>query len=221
MAEIEPVVTISSSYGTLGEQLGRTVADRLGLPFLDRAIPATVAKEVMASFEEIAYQESHPVHGIGQWIGFFSPLGSAWLGVPDPLEPWRSEREYLDHTESVIRRAAEHGVVILGRGASIVLRNHPRALHVRLDAPPEERIRQAMERNGVGDREARRAQKETDSARRHYLQHFYRTDIRDPSLYHLWLDTTAIPLEACADLITRAALARLQVAPADRHPQAG
>jgi cytidylate kinase len=213
---LEPVVTISSTYGTGGEHLGRTVAARLGLPFLDRAIPATVAREVMASFEEIAYQESHPAHGLGQWIGFFSPLGSAWLGVPDPLEPWRSEREYLDHTESVIRRAAEHGVVILGRGASIILRDHPRALHVHLDGPPERRIRQAIERGGVDAREAHRAQKQTDSARRHYLQHFYRADVRDPGLYHLCLDTTALPLGACADLICRAALARLEVEGYDR-----
>jgi hypothetical protein len=216
--QIQPVITISSAYGTGGEQVGRTVAARLGLAFLDRAIPATVAKEVMASFEDIAYQESHPAHGLGEWIGFFSPLGSAWLGVPDPLEPWHSEREYIAHTESVMRRAAEHGVVILGRGASMVLGDLPGALHVRLDGPPKLRILQAVELGGVDQREAQRAQKETDSARRHYLQHFYKADIRDPALYHLWIDATALPLAACADLISRAAMARHEAEEAAHSP---
>jgi len=204
------VVTISSTYGTLGEHVGRKVADRLKLPFLDRAIPAAVAAEVTMSFAEISYRESHPVHGLSQWMSFFSPLGSAWLGIPEPLEPWRSEREYLDHTESVMRRAAGRGVVILGRGAAVVLRDHPSALHVRLDGPPGKRLEQAL-RMGVGDEaQARRAQKETDSARRQYLQHFYRVDVREPSLYHLYVDATAIPTARCVDLIVAAATARVE-----------
>lgn len=221
MDRIQPVITISSAYGTGGELVGRAVAERLGLAFLDRAIPATVAREVMASFEDIAYQESHPAHGLGQWIGFFSPLGSAWLGVPDPLEPWRSEREYLDHTESVIRRAAARGVVILGRGGSMVLRGHPGALHARLDGPQQQRIRLAVERAGLDERTAQRAQKETDAARRHYLQHFYHVDVRDPALYHLVLDATAISLEACAELIATGAMARVEADDRERGRRGG
>ncbi len=204
------VVTISSVYGTRGEYVGREVAARLNLPFLDRAIPATVASEVMSSFAEISYREHHPVHGLSQWMSFFSPLGSAWLGIPEPLEPWRSEREYLDHTEAVMRRAAGRGVVILGRGAAVVLRDHPAALHVRLDGPPAKRLAQALSLGAGDEAQARRAQKETDSARRQYLQHFYRVDVREPSLYHLYLDATAIPTTSCVDLIVAAALARVE-----------
>jgi cytidylate kinase len=40
------------------------------------------------------------------------------------------------------------------------------------------------------------------------VRHFYHVDARDPALYHLVIDSTAIPLGACADIIVEAAQAR-------------
>jgi cytidylate kinase len=98
--------------------------------------------------------------------------------------------------------------VILGRAGAIVLREHPGALHVRLDGPVEARIRQGMAVEGVDRETAERHIEETDKARRAYVNHFYRCDPREASLYHLVIDSTAIPLGACAELIVGAARAR-------------
>ena len=38
------VVTISASLGASGNVIGRTVAEQLGLPFFDRAVPADEVK---------------------------------------------------------------------------------------------------------------------------------------------------------------------------------
>ena len=40
------------------------------------------------------------------------------------------------------------------------------------------------------------------------MRHFYHADPRDPGLYHLTIDATAIPLDAVVELIERAALSR-------------
>jgi hypothetical protein len=48
---------------------------------------------------------------------------------------------------------------------------------------------------------------ETDRARPLYLRRFYDRDADDPALYHLMLDSTAVPLPVCADLIATAARA--------------
>ena len=208
MPEAKAVVTISAAYGTGGEAVGRAVADRLELPFLDRAIPAAVARELMAPLADVEYAERHLARGLGHWLDLFAPLGSAWLGVPDPLEPFTSEWEYLNHTESVMRRAARHGVVILGRGASVVLKDAPRALHVRLDGPAERRLALVMAESRLEERDARRSQRDTDLVRRHYLRHFYRVDVASPRLYHLYLDATAFPRSTLVELIVSAARTR-------------
>ena len=94
---------------------------------------------------------------------------------------------------------------MLGRGATIVLADAPGVFHVRLDGPPERRVRQAMTISGVDAAEARRRQHEIDRARTAYLQRFYDTDGRDPRLYHLMVDSTVVALSICEDLIVTAA----------------
>ena len=47
-----------------------------------------------------------------------------------------------------------------------------------------------------------------DDARHAYVHHVYRCDARDSKHYHLVIDSTAIPLDACVELIAGAATAR-------------
>jgi cytidylate kinase len=101
--------------------------------------------------------------------------------------------------------AAGEGAVILGRAGAIVLRDQPHALHVRLTGPEPARIEQGMRLEGVDRATAERHLEETDDARRAYVQHFYRCDARAAEHYHLVIDSTAIPLDACVDLIVAAA----------------
>jgi cytidylate kinase len=98
--------------------------------------------------------------------------------------------------------------VILGRAGAVVLAGEPRALHVRLIGPEAARIEQGMRVEGVDRATAERHLEESDRARRAYVQHFYRADPADPSHYHLVIDSTAIALDDCTELIVRAARAR-------------
>jgi cytidylate kinase len=89
-----------------------------------------------------------------------------------------------------------------------VLRNDARPLHVRLDGPRDRRLEQAV-RLGAGDREeVEKRLHETDRAREAYVRHFYHADPHDCALYHLTIDSTAIPLETVVEVIERAALSR-------------
>ena len=83
----------------------------------------------------------------------------------------------------------------------------PTAFHVRLGGPEEARVRQAMRIGGVDEETARRRRADTDSVRETYLRRLHGRDWGDPSLYHLILDSTAVPFEVCADLVVAAARA--------------
>jgi cytidylate kinase len=92
----------------------------------------------------------------------------------------------------------------------VLLREDPRALRVRLDGPPERRVRQAMRLDQHLRRaSAERSLRDFDRAHGAYIQQFYGVDIRDPALYHVVLDSTAIELEACAEVIALAARSAL------------
>ncbi len=200
------LVTLSSSYAAGGSQLGPRLAERLRVPFLDRAITSEVAERLAV---DLAQAEAHQdqVGGLlSRVVRRLAPMGAAFGAAPEgPLE----EEAYVQATEATVRAHADAGdAVILGRSGALILADHPHALHVRLDGRPERRIAQAVTLLGVDRATAERQLVETDRAREAYAQHFYRADVRDPALYHLVIDTTAIGLDVALELIVVAAAAR-------------
>ena len=201
------IVTVSAAYGAGGALVGPKLAERLGVPFLDRALPTEVAQRLAIPLDE-AVARDDSIGGVLSRVAMrLAPIGLAFGAetVPEAVD----EEAYRRTTEEVIREhAADGALVVLGRAGALVLRNDPRPLHVRLDGPRERRLEQAV-RLGDGDRaELEKRLDETDRAREAYVRHFYHADAHDPALYHLTIDSTAIPLETVVDVIERAALSR-------------
>lgn len=203
------VVTISATYGTAGSHIGPAVAAELGVPFVDRAIPSAVAQELGCTLEEALAHDDRAEHGLGRLLAGAMRLPTVTFGGVDmyvpgamPLPP----EEFVRRTERILQETARtRGGVFLGRAGSIVLADHPGALHVRLDAPLRRRVRQTATFAEVSEREARKVIEDSDRARTAYVRHFYRADPADPGLYHLVIDSTTIPVPACVDLIVTAA----------------
>jgi cytidylate kinase len=203
------LVTVSAAYGAGGSEVGPAVAERLGVPFVDRAIPSAVAERLAIPLRDAVERDER----IGGWftralltLGQVGPVLGGATPVPDAV---LTEDAFREATEQVlVEHAAGAGAVILGRAAAVVLRAHRGALHVRLTGPRDARVEQGMLLEHVDRATAERHVEDTDRAREAYVRHFYHVDARDPALYHLVIDSTAIPLRACADLIVDAAHAR-------------
>lgn len=197
------LITLSAAYGTGGSRIGPDLAAALDVPFLDRAIPTAVADRLAASPDDVLAHDESPG-------GLLARIRSSLA-----LSPEHDEDYFRLETERVLReRAAAGNGVILGRAAAVVLRDDQRALHVRLNGPLDGRIALAMALESIDLQEAERRLKQNDKAREGYVRHFYGVDARDPRLYHLVLDSTALPLSACVELIAVAARAREHIAAA-------
>jgi cytidylate kinase len=211
------IVTISASYAAGGSEIAPRVAERLRLPFVDRAIPVNVAAELgvpVESVEGVAEQSRS---------GFWALMASMavvpdYIGTASPgYVHMPSERAMQEKTEEQLKKIADGpGGVLLGRAAAIVLADRPDALHVRLDGPVEGRINAAMRQHGISEVAAREARKTNDAARVGYVKHLYRCDPTRASLYHLVIDTVSIDWGAAEDLIVMAAAARGITAAAGR-----
>lgn len=199
------LVALSASYGAGGSVVGPGLAERLGVPFVDRAIPARVAERLDVSVDDAAAHDEQAADSFLDRLlrGF---IGTD-IGVPAPLpaETFTSE-DFRKATEDVLLRQAATGQgVILGRGGMIVLRDDPRVLRVRLNGPAERRLRQAMTIGEIDEETARDTLGKLDRAHADYVRQFYGADINDSTLYHLVIDSTAVELEACVELIALAA----------------
>jgi cytidylate kinase len=203
-------VTISASFGAGGNVVGPAVAERLGIPFLDRAIPVEVARRLSLPLQSVVAQDEKapsPWSRLARAFAFAAtPLG------PQPLsEGVDAPDRFREETEQILRRVADStGGVILGRAGMMVLRGRPDVLCVRLDGPVEDRIAQVVG-DGMAEDEARAMQKDVDGARETYARVFYRTRQADPSLYHVVLDSTVLSFDLCTDIIVTAARHRLSL----------
>ena len=191
-----PVVTISASYGSGGSEVAPALAERLGVRFVDRVVsPETAHRLAQAENAGLFWR----------LIRSISPAGGLTAGsihAERELHDRFSDREAL---ESALRDAAAVGdIVILGRAGALALRDHPSALHVRLDGPSEARVFRAMEIQSVDEA----------TARERFVRDIYGLDPTDPGLYTLVLDGTAFTTAACVEVIVAAVAApRRHIAP--------
>ena len=204
-----PVVTLASLYGAGGSVVGPRVAERLGVPFLDRAIPDAVAKQTGLPEDAVADVDEQPRTAMERLVaslGRSSTVSGGAGGSAERLD--MQERELRAYIEEFLARASVSGGVALGRGGMVVLRSVPWALHVHLGGPREARLQQRMRLEGIDHETAERRRKVSDRTRMEYVRRAYGVDGEDPSLYHLMIDSTALDLDTCADIIVAASRAR-------------
>jgi cytidylate kinase len=208
-----PGVTISAGYGAGGSMIAPEVARQLGLPLLDRAISSRVAAQLQVSVPEAeggVIKRSGP----GRFLAILAPLAGGVLGAgtdcapPEAFPPPDDAALFREQAEAIMRKALVTGAVILGRAGGAAFRDEPGVLRVRLFGPEEARIAQAARIEDVDADTARQRLPEVDRARAQYVQRLYGVDIDDPDLYHLQIDSTVVPLDACAGLIATAYLAQ-------------
>jgi cytidylate kinase len=202
------LVTLSASYGTGGSRIGPELAEALGVPFVDRAIPVAVAHRMAVPLDEALARDETQGSRLDRLLRDFAPAVQVYAGGGAMIPTAFEDQGYREATEDVIREQAAIGEgVILGRAATVVLLDDPRVLRVRLDGPTERRLARAMGGEGIDKKIAKRRMKETDRARDAYMEHFYRRDSHDPSLYHLMLDATAFSISDNVAIIAMAARA--------------
>jgi len=198
------VVTLAALYGAGGSVIGPRVAERLGVQFLDRAIPSSVAKRAGVPEAAVVDVDEEPR---SRWDEFVNVLGRASppTGASDQVEQLDLESRKLHaEIERFLADASRSGGVVLGRGGAVVLASVPGALHVYLGGSRDRRIQRLMDLRDVDRATATRRVKLHDLARRDYVKSVYGIDGDSPALYHLMIDGISLGVDVCVDLIVAA-----------------
>jgi cytidylate kinase len=205
------IVTVSSPIGAGGDLIAQQVAARLSIPFVDRAIPVEVAESLGVPVDEAAERDEHVASTARRLLAGAAntePLFGADAGPAG----FDDEDWFRQATEAALwKYGATTGGVVLGRGGSLILSDHPRALHVRFTASDETRIRRLEDYLQLGGSDARRTMARTDAARDLYARHFYGVNFRDPGLYDVVIATDKLQLHDATDLVM-ASLAAAHIA---------
>jgi cytidylate kinase len=199
------LITVSATYGTGGSVVAPALAQRLGLPFLQRVTTTEgqVALAAAPCHERLVAEEAKttPVHRLLASFTHSMPVGP----TQSPLSARHQDEDLRCNAEAGIHDlVADGGGVILGRAAAVVL-GRDRGFHVRLDGPPDRRIIQGATVEGISQEQASAHMQAADKARAAYVRRLYHVDPADASLYHMVIDSTTIPLDTVIELILTAA----------------
>jgi Cytidylate kinase-like family len=206
-----PVVTVAALYGAAGSLIAPRVAQRLEVPLLDREIADFVAGRTGLSPKAVASVDDEPRGGLDRLLsslGRTSTMSGGTGGSTEHLD--LQERTLRGYIEEFLARSIVSGGVTVGRGGMVVLRSVPWALHVHLGGPRNARIEQRMAIEGIDRETAQQRQKTEDRTRMSYVRRVYGVDGADPSLYHVMLDSTALSVDACVEMIVAASRDRTQ-----------
>lgn len=180
------IITIAREHGSAGKQIGKLVAERLGIPFYYKEMTALAAQESGLDKE------------------FISDIN---VNAPAALHSLYLSTEVVQQAvvaqDKVIRKIANRGsCVIVGRAADYVLRNYSDVINIFIYAPEDYRIRKVMEVYGDSKEEAKKNIHRSDEARGAYYKNISGLTWGDRHNYKLLIDSS-IGTEASADAICR------------------
>ncbi|UQU62602.1 cytidylate kinase-like family protein [Couchioplanes caeruleus] len=210
-----PVVTLAALYGAGGSTVGPKVAERLSVPLLDRTIPEAVAEQTGLPENAVAAIDDQPrtvPQRLWASLGRSTTSSGGTAGSAERLD--MQERYVRARIEQFLANASVSGGVAIGRGGMVILQSVPWALHVYLRGPREARLRRRMAVDGIDHDTAERRRRVEDRTRIEYVRRAYGVDGNEPHLYHLMIDSTAVDLDTCVELIVAASRARVEAAEA-------
>ena len=175
------IITISRQTASGGEKIAEELANRLGLKLIDRSF---VLKKWLA---EIA--DEHQLHMLEQSSKFYTKIAN-------PEAAKEEQFSFADYIAERLKKEAENSdLLILGLGAQIIFKNHSYALHFKIVASEEYRIKKLEEKYGLHKKEAARELELADRKHRRYIWRIHEQDWEETTLYHLTLNRDGLSLE--------------------------
>ena len=178
------IITIAREHGSSGKQIGKLVAESLGIPFYYKEMVALAAHESGLDREFISN-----IH----------------KNAPDILRDLylssRPVQMAIMAQSKIIHKIADNGsCVIVGRAADYVLKDREDVIRIFIHAPKQYRMKRVMEVYGDTLNEARRNIHRSDRARAAYYRHISGRRWADGRHYNLSVDSS-IGVQQTADLI--------------------
>ena len=205
------VVCISHSSGAGGEEVGRLVAERLGLLCVDEEIVARAAVKGGIDAAEVADEERRKSFAVRVLNAMARGGGDAWaFGGSVPLRS--GEELSSDDIQALIREtieqtAARGNAVIVAHAASHAISPGPAVLRVLVTASPHTRAARVSDAERLDQAGTARALKDSDAGRADYLKRFYDVGEELPTHYDLVFNTDTLSIERVAQLVAEAASA--------------
>ena len=189
------VVAVSRQYGSGGHEIGRKLAERLGVKFYDKELLSKIAQDSGMSKNLIEFYDEMPSKSL-----LFSLAMDAY-----PMsftEVPINQKVFQAQVETIKKIAEEGSCVIIGRCADSILSDMDGLVSVFIHADMDSKIARVMDRDGLSEDKARDRIIKTDKKRASFYN-YYSLDKRwgEVSSHDLTIDSGVLGIEGTVELL--------------------
>ena len=199
------VITINRELGSGGRTVGRILAEKMGVPYYDKALAKPLEEKFNLSSDQIERLKSNN----RSWWEDVKRVLILGEEAANSSDFYDEKNKKLVTSEAVLKAekeilqdiAIEESCVIAGRSAFYVLNGFPNRLNVLIQASIDFRVKRLMDKRSISEKEAKKIIKEVDETREVYLQNNARTSRYDTRNYDLVITMDGKTEEEAANVI--------------------
>ena len=197
-------ITISRQLGSGGSYVGKHVADRLHIKYVDREILRKLSAYLQEDEKVLSGREER-VSGFWERVMQTFCYGVPEAGyLPPPLRTIPDEDFFAAEAKIIREVTGDCSAVIVGRAGFHILKGRPNLVKVLLHAPREFRVQRIMKIYSIPDRESAEAILDnSDRQRAKFVKTVTGLDWMDASSFNVCVDTEAAGFTGTTEIILR------------------
>ena len=187
------IITIARGYGSGGREIGKLVADKLGIKYFDKDI-ITLTTEQSGNTEHYVENNEQKIAN-SAFYNFYSQF------YYEGAESTKCDKLFNDEKNVMIDLASKGDCVILGRLGNFIFKDYKNALHIFIDSNLENKIARVMKRDNLSENDAKAKIKRVETERKNHCKHFSNKEWGVTSTYDLTLNSSKYSVDKIADII--------------------
>ena len=192
------VITINRELGSGGRTVGRKLAEKLGVPYYDKALIKALQERYKLSAEEIEHLKGQEQ---SWWAEFKRKMTFSEAEYELNQTGIETEDVFRAETQILKALAKDDSCVIAGRSAFYMFRDHPNHLSIFIQASMPCRMARVAREQNMSKEEARLVIEKVDQMRENYVKEFTGTSRYDARNYQLVLSMDELTEDAAVDII--------------------
>ena len=193
------IYTIGREFGSAGYEVGRLLAERLGVKLYDKNLLAQAAKDSGFCEEIFENHDEKPTNSfLYSLVMDTYSLGytnSAYMDMPI------NHKIFLAQFDTIKKLADEESCVIVGRCADYALADYPNVVSVFICADEEVKIQELMKRHNITRDKAKDVMIKTDKQRSGYYNYYSSKRWGSSKSYNLCINSSVVGIDGAVEII--------------------
>ena len=186
------IITIARKCGCDGDVIGRAVAEKYNMTFLDKEVISQKAKEYGCYDEYEEFYGETPVNSL---------LYSIVMETDEDSVLYKTPEKALSFIKKLDEENKNGGCVIQGRCGNYAFKDNDDMISIFLTADEADCIENVKKKHGVSERKAKAIVRETNVRRKTYHKYYTGQDWGHADNYDLCLNVSRLGVDGVLEMI--------------------